>query len=174
MVCGLVRQLLFLSNVWGLPLLVACQDVCTAFDTMSHDVIVDALLARGCSPQLACVCLRELTGIQAVATLPGAGTTQPFVFEKGGKQGGAETPEVWNAVIDYLLEPLVNSWEERRMGFSLGHSTTDFRIITHAVWADNVVVFASDSVALQQMLSELAQAIAEGRFRWKPSSLEVL
>ena len=85
-----------------------------------------------------------------------------------------ETPEVWYAVIDYLLEPLVNSWEERRMGFSLGHSTTDFRIITHAVWADNVVVFASDSVALQQMLSELAQAIAEGRFRWKPSSLEVL
>ena len=146
MVCGLVRQLLFLSNVWGLPLLVACQDVCTAFDAMSHDVIADALLARGCSPQLACVCLRELTGIQAVATLPGAGTTQPFAFEKGGKQGGAETPEVWNAVIDYLLEPLVNSREERRMGFSSGHSTTDFRIITHAVCCERQCRFTTNVV----------------------------
>lgn len=68
-------------------LLLATMIFCATFDAMSRDLMADALIARGCTPQLACVFLRELTGIQAVYTLPGAGTTEPFAFEKGAKQG---------------------------------------------------------------------------------------
>ena len=46
--------------------------------------------------------------------------------------------------------------------------------ITHAVWCDNVIVFATDRIMLQTMLEEIASAIEKFEFVWKPHSLEVL
>ena len=170
MVCGLIRQLLFLADSWGLPLLVACQDVSTAFDAMGHELISNALSSRGCPDHLTCRFVWELTGIHAVITLPGAGTTEPFEFNRGGKQGGVETPDAWNAIMDHLLEPLVISWEARGMGFNWDHP----QVISHAVWADNIILFASSAAMMKQMQLELSSAITAGQLRWKPSSLEVL
>ena len=77
--------------------------------------------------------MRELTGMQAVTTLPGAGTTRAIEYTCDGKQGGVETPEEWNALTDYIREPLVVSEAERGFVFPF----------TYAVWADNIILFAT-------------------------------
>ena len=90
-----------------MPLIIACQDVQTAFDDMSHELISESMLYRGVSKQLNAALMRELIGLKACMSLPAAGTTPPISYSKGGKQGGVETPEQWLALMDQLLEPVL-------------------------------------------------------------------
>ena len=119
MVTSLVRQLLYLAYNWNLPLLVAVQDVRTAFDAMHHAHIAEALEKRGVTPGLVAAHVKELSGIQAFITLPGVGDTAHFLYARAGKQGGVETPDQWNAFVDHVLEPVVVSWVARGFGFKL-------------------------------------------------------
>ena len=114
--------------------------------------------------------LRELCGLKAVMTLPPAGTSNVFDYSKGGKQGAVETPEIWNAVIDYLLEPVILSWRERNFGFELDSGVH----ISHAIWCDNIILFASSSAMLRTMIENISDALGDPCLYWKPSSLEVL
>ena len=119
--------------------------------------------------QLQAILLRELCGLNAVVSLPGAGTTDPFFYNKGGKQRGVETPLQWTALMVYILEPLVISWRLRELGFRLGG---DF--ISHAIWADNAVIFASDADMLRIIIAELTEVVYNADLNWKLFSLEVL
>ena len=40
-------------------------------------------------------------------TILGAGKSEAFPLERGGKQGGVETPEVFNRMIEYALGSVV-------------------------------------------------------------------
>ena len=170
MVTGLVRQLLYVSSKWGKQLLISCQDVETAFDALRHKLIREALLARGITPHAAATFLRELTGIKACITLPPAGTSNIFDYSKGGKQGAIETPDIWNLVMDHLLEPVIVSWEDRRLGFELDSGV----LISHAVWCDNIILFAADVAMLKIMIEDDTSALGNAHLYWKPSSLEIL
>lgn len=118
-ITALVRQLQYLSARWDLPLIVALQDVKTAFDAMHHEHIAESMSQRGVSAGVTAAHLRELTGLHAFITLPGVGDTQKFCYSRGGKQGGLETPDQWNALVDHMLEPVVVSWTMRKFGFAL-------------------------------------------------------
>ena len=89
----LVRQLLFIAAAWNIPVFMAFQDVEFAFDSMEHEHVATALLARGASPLLVAAHMRELAGLRATMSIAGAGETLPFAYSKGGKQGGVETPD---------------------------------------------------------------------------------
>ena len=174
LVTGLVRQILYLADVWNMPVVISCQDVKTAFDAMRHDVIHTALHRRGLSSHIIAVMMRELSGLKAVVSLPTAGTTEPFNYDRGGKQGGVETPDQWSCLLDYVMEPLVVQWADRKWGFVLKTSEEDARYITHAVFADNIVLFAASRQILQQMVDELTTAMYNLGLEWKSSSLETL
>ena len=108
----------------------------------------------------------QLTGIQATMQIAGAGPSKGFDFTSGGKQGGVETPDLFNAVMEYLMEPLAESWTKR----SFGVKRIDQNLaepIHHLVWADNVWLLAEDRETLQIMLSELTASIYDARFKWK-------
>ena len=47
-IAGILRQSIFISSGWGLPLLVGAADIEIAFDTMKHSAMSDAML-RGSS-----------------------------------------------------------------------------------------------------------------------------
>ena len=98
--------------------------------------------------------------------IPGAGCSQPFNFLKGGKQGAVETPDIFNAMVETCLEPLVHSWVSRGFGFQL-----DSHFVSHLIWCDNIFLFASQQDQLRQMTAELTDAIVQYGFTWKPSSL---
>ena len=73
--------------------------------------------------------------------------------------------------MEAILSPLVSSWE--RQGYAvLGEA--GLKTITHAVWADNVFIFAASKEQFASMCQELTDAVYAHKLRWKPSSLEVL
>jgi hypothetical protein len=125
--------------------------------------------------------MREMTALAWYITLPFVGHTPPFNFFKGGKQGGVETPDEWRAIIDQIMEPIVLSWCQRGLGFTLDMTESASRLINHAVWADNIVFFAADYAMMQCMILELNEAFGtfcnpDGHryFQWKPDSLEYI
>ena len=85
-ITALLRQLLYLADVWNQPLILALQDVKFASNSMEHEHIATSMYEGGASAQLVAAHLRELTGIRAFITLPGIGDTKAFNYSKGGKQ----------------------------------------------------------------------------------------
>eukprot|EP00974_Lingulodinium_polyedra_P077580 7511608-Lingulodinium_polyedra.AAC.1 len=74
-----------------------------AFDAIVHDLVPLALQHAAVPPPLIFAIVQELVGIEAVAWLPGVGSTGRVSYAKGGPQGRAEIPEVWNMVVEFAL-----------------------------------------------------------------------
>ena len=125
--------------------------------------------------------LRVITGLQAYITLPFVGRSDFFNFNRGGKQGGVETPDEWRILIDYVLEPVVRIWNSNGVGFKLKQNDgEDNFFVKHAVWADSIL-FGSSYIEVQRMIIDLDRAFDVYRmedgsryFQWKPQSLEVI
>ena len=131
---------MYISHTWGLPLVTAMQDVQTEFDSMSHDLICNAMLGRGATQNPAGLHMRELTGMRAQINLPNDDTTEFFNFTKGGKQGGIETLDQWRMLVDHLLEPVVQKWCALGLGVKLVDDDGENDIIINrTIWTDNAV-----------------------------------
>ena len=115
-IVAVLRQTIFLAFRWGCSLLLGALDVAIAFDKIDHAVLAKSLQARGLHPQQVAVLLRELTGIEASLSILGADSSDPFPLEVGEKQGGAETPDEFNILVETALQPLVSSWSHRNFG----------------------------------------------------------
>ena len=87
---------------------------------MGHALLSEAMLERGLHPQLVRCLLRELLGFQASLSVPGARATEKFPVERGGKRGGAETPDEFNIFFEVIPETLLTEWARRGFGFSPG------------------------------------------------------
>ena len=110
-----------------------------------------ALAARGLQAGSVAILMRELTGVSAVLEIPSAGVTKMFPYTRGGKQGAVETPDVWNSLVEFCMEPLIPSWRARGFGFHLEEEE-----YTHAVWADNIFLFSSRESDICIMTQELS------------------
>eukprot|EP00959_Pyramimonas_sp_CCMP1952_P323177 6762694-Pyramimonas_sp.AAC.1 len=97
-ITALMQQMIFNASSWGHNLYVSIQDVKFAFDSMDHDVLTQSLLHMGASHGMVGLLLQELHGLRGRFAIPGAGDTEFFNYERGGKQGGVETPDCWNAI----------------------------------------------------------------------------
>ena len=51
----------------------------------------------------------------------------------GGKQGGVETPDMFNRIIEYLFCDVVKKWEDLNMGITIGDNVK----ITH-LWCEDL------------------------------------
>ena len=97
---GIIRQVIATAAEWKRELYVGGQDVRTAFDSMSHGSVEAALSGRGLNAHMIGNLMREISGFGAKTTLPNAASCPWFSFSKGGKQGGVETPDVFNMLIE--------------------------------------------------------------------------
>ena len=99
-----------------------------------------------------------------------------FDFLKGGKQGGVDTPDLFNVVVEYLLENLIESWTRRKYGvvYAEASGTHSEKRVNHLIWCDNIWILADDRDSLQIMITDLTAAIHAGGFTWKPSSSQVM
>ena len=79
--------------------------------------------------------LREVSGMICSLSLPGAGPSERFDLERGGKQGGVETPEEFNIMLEAAPEDVVSRRDLFGHGFALDD---DDSRITHLIWADNL------------------------------------
>ena len=130
--------------------MVSLQDIRTAFDSMPHQLVCDSLLARGVRAIDVGLHIQELTDVEACISIPFVGSIDLFPFHKGGKQGGVATPDEWRAIIDHIMEPVVSDWNSKGYGFHLtGPDGTIEFLVNHAVFADNVLLFATYTKMMQ-------------------------
>ena len=147
------------------------MDIATAFDSMNHEVVVKALQSSGMKTDMILSLMAELSGCTARISIPGAGSSDDFPLERGGKQGGVETPDLFNILMEQIVSPLVSSWNGRGFGVFLDAGTPG---ITHALWADNIFLLAASVDQFRIMSQELTTAIYEHTLAWKECSLQML
>lgn len=170
LVTELLRQCLHLAAQWAKPVYVMSLDIGTAFDDMRHGEMAKALNARGVHPNLVRAVMLEYLDLRVRVKLADADPTDYFSYSKAGRQGGVETPELFNIMMEALASALVASWRKRGFGFTLD----GIHFVTHAVWADNWFLMAKSEDEARIMVAELTAQIYEKGFVWKPSSLECL
>eukprot|EP00973_Karenia_brevis_P006057 824479-Karenia_brevis.AAC.1 len=61
----------------------------------------------------------EYFDLIARVTLADADTTDYFPFSKGGRQGGVETPELFNIIVESAVVDVVEKWRAENYGFTL-------------------------------------------------------
>ena len=74
-----------------------------------------ALVAHHVPAQLQLVLLRELAHSRARFFVD-CSASAPVQVLRGGKQGGVETPELWNLFLSACLRPLLAAWRDRGWG----------------------------------------------------------
>ena len=63
--------------------------------------------------------MAEYANLRAKIKIPEVGTTDWFTYNKGAKQGGVETPDIWKIVLDYLFDPIISTWKDKNWGFKV-------------------------------------------------------
>eukprot|EP00973_Karenia_brevis_P071447 9925890-Karenia_brevis.AAC.1 len=137
---------------------------------MLHDQIADSLLALGVHPVLVLALAREYCQLKARVKIADADFSDFLPFRRGGRQGGVETPEVFNVMIESAAGAVVDTWRAKNYGFTLD----DKAYISHLVWADNFFLLAKSPHEAHQMVEDLSAAIYAKGFRWKACSLGCL
>eukprot|EP00973_Karenia_brevis_P038554 5319653-Karenia_brevis.AAC.1 len=117
------------------------MDIEIAFDSMDHDMLARSLQSRGLHPLLIRALVREIRFMEGDMAITGVAISQRFRFQRGGKQGGVETPAEFNVMVETLMQPVVASWKERGYGFKFREED---EALTHLVWADNIFIVAAD------------------------------
>ena len=170
-ITGVIRQVF--HTAWTFQsssVYLAALDIKTAFDDMRHGILERAMRQRGIHPLTIHNVLRELSELQARINIQGCEVTDPFPFTKGGKQGGNDTPDLFNLVVEYLLRDTTQAWSRRGWGCSLLQGSP----VSHLIWCDNIWLLADSRETLEAMIAETTAAIYAGGFSWKESSLQVM
>ena len=154
---------------WGLPVVVGQCDVFKAFDNIDRGVAEEALRFLGLPVNLVAGFIREFAH-QEVTVMLGGTTAGPIGFDRGGKQGGTDTPHIFKAIAHLAVSQLLVDWTAKGWGFPLEEGS----YVQLMIWAGNLYIFATSRCMLSQMMQELTVAINKVKLAWKPGSLMYL
>lgn len=132
------------------PLFMATLDVAKAFDSVTHETIIDTLQTAGV-PNLMIEYIAK-TYKNSTTRIQCDGWKSHVIHPTCGvKQGDPLSPIIFNMVIDRLLSKL-----PKEIGIRVGE------IIINAIgYADDLVLFASTATGLQQLLDTSAKYLLE-------------
>jgi hypothetical protein len=164
----LCRMVVHKSCQWGTPACLMKLDAARAFDSLRHEVIADCLIKCGFGYKITLALLRELSENQLTLLFQGV-EVRGILYAKGGKQGGADTPEIWRRVFNDVLENASRIWHEKKLGIVYN----DYRLCYQA-WADDVILFARSCEEVRAMFEILLEALHEKGLGVKKGSLEVM
>ena len=114
-------------------------DIKTAFDDLSPAIVSNAMEFWKTPALIAAALLEELCDTTCWPRLGDVECDEPVPFNKCIRQGGVESPKLWNFSMRSLFAPLVLTWVERGFGIPLEHGR-----LTHLLWADNVYLVARE------------------------------
>lgn len=126
-------------------LAVAFIDVAKAFDTVSHDHIVDVLRRRGLDDHVIGIIQDSYRACHTSIEVEGA-VTPEIAIQTGVKQGDPMSPLLFNLAID----PLIQTLEDHGCGFQ-----TDGGKVTALAFADDLVLLSDGWDGMNTNLSIL-------------------
>lgn len=156
--------------IWGESPAISAQDIQTALDSMKQSSMQTALTRGGLSANTLRALMREVSNFKASITIPGCGSGPEFDMESGGHQGGIQTPDIWNNLLEVILEPLIKIWDL----FGYGYRLSSTIVILHLIWADNILVLSSSYQLLGKIIQMLTDRIEQQGLTWKAKSLEFM
>ena len=150
-----LKRMAELGREWGKPVFAAQLDMSKAFDRVKHSAVLQALMELGASAQhlgfLASLLLKGSTVLRL-----GNVRTRKVHLDRGVPQGAPESPWLFIAVTDMVLNRKQLDWASRGIGFSF-----DGVWLPAIAYADDVMVLANSEEELAQMLAEVAVAFGE-------------
>jgi hypothetical protein len=139
-----IEQIIEKYKEFNRPLFLAFIDYSKAFDSISHDSLWDAL--HHCAVSV--IYINVLKNIYENTTsrvrLETRGEEIPI--ERGVRQGDPLSPKLFIAVLNQVI---------RKTNWNNGGIRVAGRLLTHLMFADDIVVFAENSAALQEMVNSL-------------------
>jgi hypothetical protein len=181
-----LQSFLLRGAEWGVPVVYCKLDISHAFDGIGYHRMWGALQAMGVPPEYGFPLLRELLGCRAYGRVGQETTESATLLERGGRQGGPETPFLWNSYLMHIIQPLLDKWDTDGRGVSLerwmrtqGRCTPapPCPLVSPAsllVWADDVVLLAHDLPSLQIMVTEFSDTLSKEGLRLKGHKAELL
>ena len=96
---------------------IAKLDVKKAFDNMDHPEFASLCATYGIHPSMILSTLKEWEGARTTVEVSGFGSRIKMLA--GGRQGGRDTPKLWNILLFLILKDLVEEWEEAQLVWTL-------------------------------------------------------
>jgi hypothetical protein len=174
---------------WGLPLYLLKADVARAFDNICHEPLNSAMARVGVPAKLRHAVFQELRCDMSFSC---QGTCWEGVSpSKGGRQGGSETPTLWNIVLGDALRDARRRWYEEDLGWRFDRQDVysphvkellsllppsdewDACWLPYLAWADDLVIFGRSKAETERMWCILSDEIVARRLSWKKGSLEL-
>ena len=183
-----VQTVMVKAAEWGVPVLVARLDVASAFDSIAYDRLAGAMVKAGMSETEVFVILREVLATRAFVRIGRQTSEEPDNLERGGRQGGPETPFLWCLYLQAALEDVVQSWSDpaapagvdlegwlaaRGQGIEVGMEARPERTSLLA-WADDLFLFAHCQRDMQRMLTDTVAALAHLDLAIRPDKVRLL
>ena len=164
-----VSDLLAKGSMWAdFDVVVFEGDIQSAFDNLSLDVVQEALSFWQVHPRIVAAMLHEMHSLTCEARAADVRTTKDIFFNACIRQGGSESPWLWNLVMRYVMVRVSALW-----GPDAGVKV-DTTNLTHMLWADNIWLFAHSLADLAQMSQCLTDVLDSACLFWKPSSLKAM
>jgi len=99
--------------------LVECKtDVAKAFDTLSHNTIIDSLGFYGVEDSVIFAIIRETRGNSMMLRTPDGHMTKHIKQSRGVRQGGTISPLLFVLALSFILHDLIADLERWGMGFT--------------------------------------------------------
>lgn len=138
------------SNEWNLPLWMISLDLRKAFDRIEFVPLFNAIRAQNIPDayiQLLAALYQNQTG--------SANGSDPFLIQRGVKQGDVISPMLFNAGLEIAFR----RWKTRlhTHGFKFKNDGTRF---TNTRYADDVLIFAKSLDELMEMMEMLVEELA--------------
>jgi hypothetical protein len=186
-----VRTLAKKCHEWGRELWVLKSDVQRAFDNISHGCLCDAMQRRGVPAKLRHAVMQELACRMTFSCM---GTTWQGVSpSKGGRQGGSETPLLWNILLGDAIEGARTRWKAESLGWSfdgddvfaphmreiidacprVAQDPHDPLWVPYLAWADDLVLCGNTQGDTRRMWQILTEELRRLKLTWKTGSLEL-
>ena len=93
-------------------------------------------------------------------------------MERGFVQGRIDAPPRFRIFLDHVMKQVVQWWNEAGYGVRWGYRGE--KLLTHAIWADNIWIFATSHGMYQAMVDILTNRLEAMKLTWKPGSLEYM
>lgn len=132
------------------PLYLATLDVAKAYDSVTHQTIMDTLITAGV-PDLMIKYIREVYEHSTTRIQCNGWTSDEIKPTCGVKQGDPLSPILFNMVIDRLFSIL-----PKEVGIRVGN-----QVVNVIGYADDLVLFATTKVGLQTILDASANYLHE-------------